>query len=197
MSQLFFEVIKIMIKVVAKSTPTFFYNLKRRPCDSGWDLCSPWSATSRQVVASAEIEVVIGYGSGMRHLCKHLGRNRGLEISWGDQLDSQLFVLFCISFLGALKKDLLLPEGHGISIHVVLFVHLFMLEVWELASLKACTDSRQTHVPALGTQMQNTWHRCNKIELFPCGLNANSQWIRTRWCPGSLAKLANITPITN
>ena len=113
------------------------------------------------------------------------------EISWGDQLDSQLSVFFAYLFWAHWKRICCFQKG--MAFRFMLFC-LFICSCWKFESLhRQSTDT----CSCFSTQMQNTWHRCNKIELFPCGLNANSQWIRTRWCPGSLAKLANITPITN
>ena len=139
-----------MIKVDAKSTPTFFNNLKRRPCDKMGFV--PPDPLRRRVI----VEVVIGYGSGMRHLCKHLGRN--LEKSHEETNSTRNYLFFLHIFSGRIEKGSVASRRawHFDSCcSVCSFVHV--------GSLRACTDSRQTHVPALARRCKT--HDTGAIKL--------------------------------
>lgn len=130
-----------MIKVDAKSTPTF-YNLKRRPCDK-----IRFVPLIPCVVAAQRRGC---YWIWFRHASSL--QAPGPKPRFLMRRPTRIAIIFFLHiFSGRIEKGSVASRRawHFDSCcSVCSFVHV--------GSLRACTDSRQTHVPALGTQMQNT-----------------------------------------
>lgn len=127
----------------------FFITSKDVPV-TRWDLY-PWSPASSRHCRGC-------YWIWFRHASSLQAPGpKPREISWGDQLDSQLSVFLHI-FSGRIEKGSVASRRawHFDSCcSVCSFVHV--------GSLRACTDSRQTHVPALARRCKT--HDTGAIKL--------------------------------
>jgi hypothetical protein len=139
-----------MIKVDAKSTPTFFYNLKRRPCDKmGFVPLIPCVVASLSRLLLDMVPACVIFASTWAETSRNLMR-RPTRLA--------IICFFLHIFSGRIEKGSVASRRawHFDSCcSVCSFVHV--------GSLRACTDSRKTHVPALARRCKT--HDTGAIKL--------------------------------